>query len=161
MAGKENLILTASPTDARTAARRAVQTAMFILSRSRKNEPRKRTKGPNTPWHPAKPVAFCACRSWWLYGERCRKTKFSTSSPTASPCAASRARSVKVLLPILCLAAKNRRRKGTKRPNALWIPAVRLCGRASAQHDAKVSIFSFCERDLNKVALTGVARTPL
>ena len=26
---------------------------MFILSRPRKNEPRKRTKGFNTPWHPA------------------------------------------------------------------------------------------------------------
>ena len=38
---------------------------------------------------------------------------------------------------------------------------MRLCGRASAQHDAKVSIFSFCERDLKKVALTGVARTLL
>ena len=53
MGGKENLILTASPMDARTAARRAVQTAMFILSRSRKNEPRKRTKGPNALWLPA------------------------------------------------------------------------------------------------------------
>ena len=56
---------------------------------------------------------------------------------------------------------RNGERKSAKGLNALWIPAVRLCGRASAQHDAKVSIFSFCERDLKKVALTGVARTSL
>ena len=59
------------------------------------------------------------------------------------------------------LRGKKWRKKRAKGPNALWIPAVRLCGRASAQHDAKGCIFSFCECDLKKVALTKVARTLL
>ena len=36
----------------------------------------------------------------------------------------------------------------------LRTPQCVFAGAASAQHDAKISIFSFCERDLNKVALT-------
>ena len=59
------------------------------------------------------------------------------------------------------LRGKKWRKKRAKGPDALWIPAVRLCGRASAQHDAKGCIFSFCECDLKKVALTKVARTLL
>ena len=43
-----------SPTDAHTVpAARAHGMVMFILSRPRKNEPRKRTKGSNTLWKPA------------------------------------------------------------------------------------------------------------
>ena len=59
-----------------------------------------------------------------------------------------------------CHATK-RTKKRAKGPNALWIPAVRLCGRASAQHDAKVSIFRLCVCKLKKLANTGVARTSL
>jgi len=37
---------------------------MFILCHAAKNEPRKRAKGSNTPWHPARLVALVIF--WWL-----------------------------------------------------------------------------------------------
>ncbi|MBQ7397670.1 MAG: hypothetical protein IJW09_02445 [Clostridia bacterium] len=37
---------------------------MFILCHAAKNEPRKRAKGSNTPWHPARLVALAIF--WWL-----------------------------------------------------------------------------------------------
>ena len=63
--------------------------------------------------HPisAKAFAFTTCRSWWLRGERWCKTEFYTSSSFDARTASRRAVNY---MPILCLAAKNRRRKGTK-----------------------------------------------
>jgi len=37
---------------------------MFILCHAAKNEPRKRAKGSNTPWHPARLFSFTIF--WWL-----------------------------------------------------------------------------------------------
>ena len=114
---------------------------------------------------------------------------FQASSPTASPCAiTSRAFGVR-FMPILCLAAKNRRKKtdfgkpksqvclfakrehraphgrkhcGIKGPNALWKPVSRKPFRYLSTHFfAKASNFSFCVCKLKKLANTQVARNTL
>ena len=54
--GKLNLLHL--PLQPRTAARARCAVFVFILCHPTKNEPRKRTKGSNTPWHPARLFAL-------------------------------------------------------------------------------------------------------
>gem|GEM_PF-2332848 len=51
----------------------------FILSRPRKNEPRKRTKGPNAPWNSAELVSFAIF--WWLPKGVLASAKFASAEP--------------------------------------------------------------------------------
>ncbi len=92
-----------------------------------------------------------------IFGERGREKQVSSNF---SFCLA-RLRALGVRqMPILCLVAKNRRRKDTKGSGTLWKPAVRKRSRRcrSAHLFAKVCTFNACVCKLKKLANTKGAR---